>query len=398
MRRLFILVLVMAVLSVIAAPSHAQDSGKRVYISDDDLIMFEHPAEWEVIELPLSLRLLDANPSIGETPTIRLDVVYPMGAPGLRRGTYAGLQPVQVIEEFQLYLRDIYDFSPNVELTLSNKAIAYTTTGNDTIMLVVMDLGRNNIGLIVAQTTGASVMGFEELILDVAETALYLGPQVDPDPTRPVTDPTGGGLVPTEETPAPSATEAPADGATPTADPTAFPTEPADAGTTGLTTDGIVALIASGAVQPAALVVDDNPADDGMVFMYYRDGDLSLFSGGIAPVDISYVRFVSPDGATVFSSDDFGYMQQRLFVPGQCIHIRSVDLPYAAPDFCTTTHELVYLTSELNTRHFVWNSAHNASDTFNVVQDDTVLATCSISAGECMFTMPPSPFALLAPQ
>lgn len=369
MRRLILLAVVLVVGAVVAAPAHAQ-SNTRVYISDDDLMMFEHPADWEVITLPLSLRLLDANPAIGEEPTIRIDVVYP-NTRGLRRGTYAGLEPRQVIEEFQLYLRDLYTFTPIVETQLLTKDIAYTTTGNDTIMLMVIDLGRNNIGLIVAQTPGNSVIAFESELLDVAQTALYLGPAADPDPNRPIIIPSG------EE-------ETPSDAVSPDA--------------VGIPEGDVMTVFDAGASRPAALVTDGDPSHDGMVFLYYANGDLSLFSGGIVPVDISNFTFVAPDGEAFYSTDDLGYMMQSLFVPGACIQIRSVDIPFAAPDFCQTTSELLYLDGTTPTREFVWNAALVEHETFDVVQDGVVLATCEVAAGECMFNMPPSGFALLAPQ
>lgn len=372
MRRLIVLALLLFVVAaVIVPPTHAQGD-KRVYISSDNLIMFEHPADWEVLALPLSLRLLDANPAAGEDPTIRVDVVYP-DTVGLRRGVYAGLQPIQVIEEFQLYLEGLYTFTPIVESQLINKSIAYTTTGNDTILLMVLDLGRNNIGLIVAQTPGNSVSAFEDTILAVATSVLYLGPEADPDPNRPIIIPSGEPETPSE-----------------VVDPEAV----------GMNERDLVSLIASNAARPAALVADDDPSDDGMLFLYYGNGDLALFSGGIAPIDISGLRLTTPDGTLLFEAADFGYMMQRLFIPGACIHVRSVDLPYAAPDFCgaTTSHELVYLNSTTPTRQFVWNSAINDTESFIVMQDERVLATCSVAANECYFTLPPSPFALLAPQ
>ncbi len=308
MRRLIILALIVLMAAVVVGPSNAQGN-TRVYISDDDLLMFEYPAEWEVLELPLSLRLLDANPSNGSSPSIRIDLVYP-NTRGLRRGEYAGLQPIQVIQEFQLYLRDLYSFTPIVETQLITKSIAYTTTGNDTIMLMVLDLGRNNIGLIVAQTPGNSVSAFETTILSVAQTALYLGPEADPDPNRPIIVPSG-----TPET----------------------PSEVIDPETAGIPNETLLTLIDSSAIRPAALVVDSNSADDGMVFLYYGNGDMALFSGGLAPADISGLTFTTPDGTMFFDGGDFGYMMQHMFMPGACIHIRSVDQPHRAPDFCAET-------------------------------------------------------------
>jgi len=370
MRRLIILALILLVAVVVASPTSAQ-SNKRVYISNDNLMMFEYPAEWEVFTLPLSLRLVDANPSAGENPTIRVDVVYP-GTRGLRRGEYAGLQPIQVIEEFQLYLRDLYTFTPIVERELLNKSVAYTTTGNDTILLMVLDLGRNNIGLMVAYTPGNSVSAFEDTLLSIAQTSLYLGPEAEPDPTRPI-------IVPSGEPETPS--------------------EAVEPEAVGMAERDLLAFIMSDAVRPAALVADDDPSDDGMLFLYYGNGDLALFSGGIAPIDISNVRFSTTDGNVFFDGADFGYMMQRLFIPGACIHVRSVDQPYAAPEFCsdTASRELIYLNADTPTRQFVWQSALNATDTFIVQQDNHILGTCTISAGECVITMPPSPFALLVP-
>ena len=185
MRRVGIPIVTLALLAALVLPLllPAQAQGdKRVYISEDDLIIFEYPADWEVIRLPLSVRLLSfIDPAARTTIDLRVDVVYP-GTRGLARNTYAGLTTTQVVQEFIRNLDSLYVFDPITVEALLTKEVAYTFTDGGRIMLMAVDLGRENIGLLVAYVETGTVDAFTLDILEVASTLLFLGPEATPQP------------------------------------------------------------------------------------------------------------------------------------------------------------------------------------------------------------------------
>lgn len=179
--RLLVVVLISTLVMPLLFPASAQDGDDvRVYISDDFTISFEYPAEWQVIELPLNVRVVNFfDPATQTNIDLRMDVVYP-GTRGLRQGEYAGLTTTQIIQEFIRVLDDFYVFDPIIVEQLFNKEVAYTFTDGGRIMLLSMDLGRNNIGIVVAYVTTGTIDAYLFDVLEITQSIQFVGPEVQP--------------------------------------------------------------------------------------------------------------------------------------------------------------------------------------------------------------------------
>lgn len=415
MRRVALVMLIGVLLVGVVLPAGAQGGEKRIYITEDDLFMFEYPAEWEVLRLPLSIRLLGTDGNASEDIFLRVDLVYP-GTRGLREGEYAGLSPSDVLEEFRTILSGFYDFAPATTEDLLNKEVAYTTTDGDQIMLMAMDLGRNNIGLLLAYTEGESVFTYIDLLLEIGRTSLYFGNEAEaqdraptelrivpagPDVVPFIIDPDTGEII-DPSTVAPPATDeaesgedetstegteeaAPAEIATET--PSTSPDSDANAPTEDEESFGV-----NPDTVPVAFY---NDIATSSITLIYGDGTLAVVNTGNTPVDLGGLELVAPDGQ-YFDAADFTYVMRRVFVPGNCLYIHAADQPAAMPAYCNPTgsRSVQYLYRDGESRAFVWNQAVSSNETFGVLRDGELVARCMLRDGACTLELPLSFFAL----
>lgn len=331
----------------------AQESESKTFTSSNGLFTFQYPGDW-VLDETASVARLVSFATAEQAFQVRVEVIFP-GSSGMSVGAYAGIPPADIIEQFRVNLAGSFTLGPTTPDNAGGKAIAYATTQAGAIapelptdiLLLTMDLGGNNVGLMYAETSNGGLSATLTALKAIAGSAVYSGPAVTPVVQQPVVT-------------QPSAPQQP----------------PAS-------TDGTPAA-------PQGPAVQQPPRATGQVHLFYADGTMTIYNGGDTPVSIAGIQLVVPGTTNNFGANDYGYIFQRLFIPDSCIFLHLATQPFSAPDFCrkTGTRQLTYLFGDTGERFFAWNSSFNTGATFLVMQGETTLATCTIAAGECTFEAP----------
>lgn len=343
-KTLFICVIVLA----LALPATAQDSGGNTFRSADGFFNFTYPTTWTPSEKDFALRLTDPNPNNPFRPFIQVDVMYP-GLPGWPVGTYAGTTPAQLVGQFQAGLGNLYSFSALIETVQAGKALALTTTSGATlsgfegdIALVAVDLGGNHVAMIYAEAPLGSMTAYQQTLVEVAGTMLYSGPPTAIVETPPVVAP------PPEVTPPP------------------------------------IEVVPDTTVTPAPPLAPTTQF--GQVYLYYSSGTMTIYNASHTLVDLGGFALVAPTGER-FNWNDWGIMTRRYGV-GRCVFLHLLDQPYDPPSFCSRVRQLTYVLGNTAGRFWAWDGSFNSAAEFLVMRGDTLVATCTVAAGQCSFEAP----------
>ncbi len=197
-----------------------------------------------------------------------------------------------------------------------------------------------------------------------------------------VTDAPTNTDVPATSTPEPTTIPA-------TDEPTLTPvliiaTDTIEAATNTPVTD--TATTEASAPTPNIVTVGDAP----QVVLRYDDQVLTLFNIGKTKIDVENLTFVqtpSTGSPLEFKSAEWGAISNRpisALQPGDCLQVirndRFLSASNTKPDYC----DFVQAWRQISTRRLFWVSTEAAA-TFEVRRGTGVLATCTISAGECTF-------------
>ncbi len=138
---------------------------------------------------------------------------------------------------------------------------------------------------------------------------------------------------------------------------------------------------------PTIVAIGDNTQP---VILRYDDQVLTLFNQGKRNVDVanlSFVQMSSSSSAPQFTSQEWAAISNRnisVLQPGDCLQVirndRFLSASNTKPDYC----DFVQAWRQISIRRLFWVSTV-ADATFEVRRGSAVLATCSISAGECTF-------------
>lgn len=203
--------------------------------------------------------------------------------------------------------------------------------------------------------------------------------------------------VPTEkptEVPTDSPTEAPTEKSTeaataeptdrPTEAPTTAPTEkPTDVPSATPTTAPTDVPTVEATPEVTAVVI----ATDTPVLLLWDEQSMTLLNRSTGNVDVSALTFVqtqSNGSALVFESQSWanGSRPVTALTPGDCFQVQRNDISDVDPlDVCNRRHAW----SRVSFPRWFWLSNDPAA-TFEVRRGTTVLATCSLSQGQCALT------------
>jgi serine/threonine protein kinase len=163
--------------------------------------------------------------------------------------------------------------------------------------------------------------------------------------------------------------------ATDTIEPSATPT----------VTSEVTAEATSAVSAPTLVTVGDTTMP---VVLRYDDQVLTLFNRGKTNVNVTNLTFtLSSSSSPTFTSQEWAEISNRpisALQPGECLQVirndRFLSASTTKPDYC----DFVQAWRQINVRRVFWISP-TADATFDVKRGSGVLATCSISAGECTF-------------
>ncbi len=158
-------------------------------------------------------------------------------------------------------------------------------------------------------------------------------------------------------------------------------------------TDTIEQSTTSPSAEPVTTAVPSVVAlgdDTQSVILRYDDQVLTLLNQGKRTINVANLTFVqisSSSSPPQFTSQEWASISSRsisALQPGDCLQVirndRFLSANTTKPDYC----DFVQAWRQISTRRLFWVST-TADVTFEIRRGSAVLATCSISAGECTF-------------
>ncbi len=164
-------------------------------------------------------------------------------------------------------------------------------------------------------------------------------------------------------------------------------TDTTEPNATPSTVSEVIAETTSVITAPTLVTVGDTTLP---VVLRYDDQVLTLFNRGKTSVNVTNLTFTlssSGSNTPTFTSQEWAAISNRpisSLQPGECLQVirndRFLSASGTKPDYC----DFVQAWRQINVRRVFWTST-TADATFDVKRGSGVLATCSVSAGECAF-------------
>ncbi|PJF44779.1 MAG: hypothetical protein CUN55_02225 [Phototrophicales bacterium] len=143
---------------------------------------------------------------------------------------------------------------------------------------------------------------------------------------------------------------------------------------------------------PRPVIAPQADEQNGLLLIYPNPTSLTIVNTSALTLDLTGIQLELPNGSDHFDAEWFGEQTRTAFAPGRCIFIALRSANETPPNFCTNVTLRSYDRISQTSYVFVWHPEANTFGTFNISQNDEVLARCNIDEGRCFI-----PVELLTP-
>lgn len=137
---------------------------------------------------------------------------------------------------------------------------------------------------------------------------------------------------------------------------------------------------------------DDKEANSvgaGDILLTYDSNSLVFYNRSETALNINGLKLALPDKSKLFDTFYFGSQTLANYTAGQCVVISLKANPASTPSYCQEAKSLQYDFKDTDgTLFWVWDSSVSSFDEFQVTLNNEIIATCSLDAKRCAFSLP----------